>query len=72
MPKHTHYELKLGGKGDVVAMLKEHLPAHHSTRAEANAKYRAILELFGDAVEVNIISVRRVPAKVIRRRLKVT
>lgn len=67
---NIRYELKLGGKGDVAAILKEHLPPHYDTRADVNAKYRAIMELFGDAVQVDIISVRHVPAKVIRRRLK--
>ena len=69
-PKYTHYELKLEGDPDVIAFLKDHLPDRFATIAAANEPRRAIAALFGGKVEANVISVRHVPAKVIRRRLK--
>lgn len=70
MPKYTTYELKLEGDADVIAFLKEHLPDRFDTIAEANEPRRAIATLFGGAVEASLVSVRRVPARIIRKRLK--
>jgi len=70
-PRYTTYELKLEGDADTIAFLKQHLPASHATIAEANAKRRAIRELFGDAVTCKIESVKRIPARTRRRVLRV-
>jgi hypothetical protein len=70
-PRYTHYELKLEGNPDVIAFLKEHLPDRFDTIAEANAVRRAIATLFGGAVEASVISVRRVPARTVRRKLRI-
>lgn len=69
-PRYTHYELKLEGDPDIIAFLKEHLPKRFDTIAEANKPRRAIITLFNSAVEAGVISVRRVPARTIRKRLK--
>lgn len=69
-PRYTTYELKFEGDADTIAFLKAHLPASHATIAEANAKRRAIAELFGDEVECKVVSVRRVPARTTRRVLR--
>jgi hypothetical protein len=70
-PRYTHYELKLEGDSDIIAFLKEHLPKRFDTIAEANKPRRAIAALFGGAVEAGVISVRRVPARTVRRRLRI-
>ena len=70
-PRYTTYELKLEGDADIIAFLKSHLPASHATIAEANGKRRAIAELFGDKVHCDVVSVRRVPARTVRRVLRV-
>jgi len=70
-PKYTTYELKLEGDADIIAFLYQHLPGRHTTIAGANAKRRAIAELFGGAVEASVISVRRVPARTVRRKLRI-
>jgi len=71
MLKYTHYELKLEGDADVINFLTIHLPDRHATIAGANAVRRAIATLFGDAVACDVVSVRRVPARTIRRKLRI-
>lgn len=70
-PKFTHYELKLEGDENIMAFLKDHLPATFPTIAEANAVRRAVAALFGGAVTCDIVSVSRVPAQTRRRVLRV-
>lgn len=70
MPKYTHYEPKLNGDKEIIAFLKPHLPTRFATIREFNAKRRAVVELFSDAVDMKIISVQRLPAKTTRRLLR--
>lgn len=53
------------------AFLKQHLPTSYTTIAEVNGIRRAIATLFGDKVEAKLISVRRIPARTVRRVLRV-
>jgi hypothetical protein len=70
-PRYTHYELKLEGDPDIIAFLKDHLPDRHDTIAGANGYRRAIAALFGGKVEAKLVSVRRIPARVRRRTLRI-
>lgn len=70
-PKYTHYELKMEGDADIINFLTIHLPDRHATIAGANAVRRAIRELFGKAVKCDVVSVRRVPARTVRRKLRI-
>ena len=71
MPKYTTYELKLQGDADIIAFVKEHAPKTFPTIKEANAARRAVRELFDGAVECEVYSVRRVPARTVRRKLRI-
>jgi hypothetical protein len=70
-PKYTTYELKLEGDADIINFLAQHLPDNHATIAGANAHRRAIATLFGDAITCDVMSVRRVPARTVRRKLRI-
>lgn len=69
MAEDIYYELKLEGDEGIIVFLSQHLPDHFSTIREANAKRQAIQELFG--METKLVSVKRVPAKVRRRELRI-
>lgn len=71
MPKYTTYELKLEGDEEIIAFLKPCLPDRHATIAGANAARRAVAALFNGKVECSVISVRRVPARTVRRKLRI-
>jgi hypothetical protein len=70
-PRYTHYELKMEGDADIIAFLKDHLPATYATIAGANAVRRAVATLFGDAVACKVESVRCVPTRTWRRVLRI-
>ena len=65
-----HYELKLFGEEALIELLEPYTAKRFSLRREANAKKRALDEIFGDAIEVKIVSVIQIPAKVRRHTLK--
>jgi len=75
LPKYTQYELKFAALtedgAEAIAFIQPRLPATFATIAEANAKRRAVRELFGEAVQVDIVSVRRIPSRVRRRVLRI-
>ncbi len=70
-PKYTTYELKLEGDPDIIAFLKQHLPERFDTIAEANEPRRAIATLFGDKVETKVVRVKQIPARTLRRTLRI-
>jgi hypothetical protein len=47
------------------------LPERFDSIKEANEPRRAITTLFGGAVEASLVSVRRVPARTVRRKLRI-
>jgi hypothetical protein len=73
--RYTTYELKFAALtedgAEVINWLQPRLSASFATIAEANAKRRAIRELFGEAVQMDIMSVRRIPARTRRRVLRI-
>jgi hypothetical protein len=74
--RYTTYELKLEGDAEALTILKEclvkdFLPTHYATIAEANAARRAVATLFRDKVEAKVVSVKRVPARTTRRVLRI-
>jgi hypothetical protein len=73
-PRYTKYELKLTATTDdgakAIACLSPFLAPQYPTIAAANAKRRAIGELYGEHVKVEVVSVQRIPARTRRRVLK--
>jgi hypothetical protein len=68
-PRYCTYHLQLKGDDAIIALLKKHLPANYPTIGQASAKRRAIVELFGEAAQVQLVSECRVPPR--RRVLRV-
>jgi len=66
MTKFRVYQLRLRGEPRIVELLKCYVPAQPATLAEAREYRRAVETLFGNAVQVEILSVERRTRPIVR------